>query len=704
LKILVSWLRELVDVPVTPAKLASDLHMAGFEVASVEPPPGAPADGDDAVIDLEITANRPDCLSVLGIAREVATLYDTLLKMPSLSILGRAERGQVANLRVTIEDAARCPRYCAALAEVQIAPSPAWMQHRLAAAGVRAINNIVDITNYALLEFGHPMHAFDFERLGGHELRIRAGRTGERVTTLDGQDRALMPDILVIADATRPQAIGGVMGGRESEVCDATRLIAFESAWFEPTGIRRTSRRLGLSTEASYRFERGADIEAPPVALARACALLEETGAGHVLPGFVDAYPAKRGRRLVEIDTTRVAQVLGADVPTSEITRTLEGLGFGVVPQASPSDQASPVSLAAERGTCLSVSVPSWRIDVGRDVDLIEEIARHFGYDRLPTSFPTLEQTPAEPDARLERDRLVRRLAASAGFAEAVTFSFIERGAALSFANAADLVDILNPLSEQFAVLRPSLLPGLVDAVAHNLRRGQEDARLFELGTVFNTEGGERRRVALAWVGAGAASHWSGSGRPVDFFDMKGAVELIAAGIGVAIELRSAERTYLVRGRSAAVCVADAESRAVGILGQLAPPLTAARDMPLHAEVYVAEVDVDAMAEVAASPLMFSSVPPPRHPAVVRDISIIVDDTLPAAVVRGTIHAAAPATLVRVREFDRYQGKGVPEGRVSLSYRFTFQAPDRTLTDADVQRAMTDIVQALIREHRAVQR
>jgi phenylalanyl-tRNA synthetase beta chain len=706
LKILVSWLRELVDVPVTPAKLASDLHMAGFEVASVEPPPGGPADGNDAVIDLEITANRPDCLSVLGIAREVATLYDTLLKMPSLATLGAADGTQVGGLRVTIEDPERCPRYCGAVADVRIAPSPPWMQQRLAAAGVRAINNIVDITNYVLLELGHPMHAFDFGRLGGHELRIRTARTGERVTTLDGQDRALVPDILVIADATRPQAIGGVMGGGDSEVSATTHLIALESAWFEPTAIRRTSKRLGLSTEASYRFERGADIEAPPVALARACALLEETGAGHALPGFVDAYPAQRGRTVVALDTARVTQVLGADVPTSEITRTLEGLGFGVVPQAVTADQPSSVSEPAGHGTCLSVTVPSWRIDVGRDVDLIEEIARHFGYDRLPTTFPTLEGTPAEPDGRLQRDRLVRRLAASAGFAEAVTFSFIERGAALSFATTKDLVDILNPLSEQFAVLRPSLLPGIVDAVAHNLRRGQEDARLFELGTVFNTRSGERRQVALAWVGAGSPRHWSGSGRPVDFFDMTGAVELIAAGLGAAVELRPAERPYLLRGRAAAVLVAggDADGAAIGVVGQLAPALTAGHDMPLHAEVYVAEVDLDALTDVAASRAMFSSVPPPRHPAVVRDISIIVDDTLPAARVRGTIHAAAPATLVRVREFDRYQGKGVPEGRVSLSYRFTFQAPDRTLTDADVQRAMTDIVQALIREHGAVQR
>ena len=704
MKILVSWLRELVDVPVTPAKLASDLHMAGFEVASVEPPPGAPAEGVDAVIDLEITANRPDCLSVLGIAREVATLYDTLLKMPSLATLGAADATQVGALRVTIEDPDRCPRYCGARAEVQIAPSPAWMQQRLAAAGVRAINNIVDVTNYVLLELGHPMHAFDFERLGGHELRIRTARGGERVTTLDGQDRPLVPDILVIADATRPQAIGGIMGGGDSEVSRGTHLIALESAWFEPTGIRRTSRRLGLSTEASYRFERGADIEAPPMALARACALLEEIGAGSALPGFVDAYPARRERRVVEIDTARVAQVLGADVPTSQITGTLEALGFGVVPQAAPPDVNPGAGHPPDGGACLSVTVPTWRIDVARDVDLIEEIARHFGYDRLPTTFPTLEQTAAEPDSRLQRDRLARRLAASAGFAEAVTFSFIERGAALSFAAPSDLVDILNPLSEHFAVLRPSLLPGVVDAVAHNVRRGQEDARLFELGTVFNTGSGERRALALAWVGAGAPGHWSGSGRPVDFFDMKGAVELIATGLGATLDCTPVERPHLVRGRSAVLRAAGTEGRAIGVMGQLAPALASARDMPLHAELYVAEVDLDALTDGGSPSLMFSSVPPPRYPAVVRDISIIVDDTLPAAVVRGTIHAAAPATLVRVREFDRYQGKGVPDGRVSLSYRFTFQAPDRTLTDAEVQRAMTGIVQALTREHRAVQR
>jgi phenylalanyl-tRNA synthetase beta chain len=693
LRILVSWLRELVDVPVPPAKLASDLHMAGFEVASVDPPPGATDAVEDAVIDLEITANRPDCLSVMGIAREVATLYDTAARVPPVASLEPVDAACTGDLRVTIEDPGRCPRYCAARAEVRIGPSPAWIERRLAAAGVRAINNVVDITNYVLIELGHPMHAFDFERLGGRELRIRTARPGERITTLDEQNRALTSDVLVIADADRPQAVGGIMGGAESEVSRATRLIALESAWFEPVGIRRTSKRLGLSTEASYRFERGADIDAPPIAMARACALIESTGAGRVLPGWVDAYAAPRDRRRVRLEVARVRRVLGADVPADEITRTLAALGF---------DVAEIQSHGSDR-TVLDVVVPSWRIDVTRDIDLVEEVARHFGYDRLPTTFPALDVAPAPPDARLERDRLVRRLAAGAGFAECVTFSFIERGAAIAYAADADLVEILNPLSEQFVVLRPSLLPGVVEAVAHNRRRGLDDARLFEVGTVFTLDRGERRALGLGWIGAASLPHWSGTGRAADFFDMKGTVELFASGLDLAIELRPVDHNALVRGRAAAV-LAGPDRKAVGVMGQLAPALASAREIPSQSQVYVAELDLDAMSEMVTTPVLFASAPPPRHPSIVRDISVVVDDILPAAIVRGTIQAAAPPTLVRVREFDRYQGEGVPQGRVSLSYRLTFQAPDRTLTDTEVQRAMTDIVQALVHEHRAVQR
>jgi phenylalanyl-tRNA synthetase beta chain len=701
LKILVSWLRELTDVPVPIAQLASDLHLAGFEVASVEPPPGASDAIDDAVIDFEITSNRPDCLSVLGLAREVATRYQTAFRVPDVASAGAASASRAGELAVTIEAPERCARYCGALADVRVGPSPDWMQHRLAAAGIRAINNIVDITNYVLLEIGQPMHAFDFERLGGRQLRVRLARAGERLKTLDGQERVLSDDVLVIADAERAQALGGIMGGADSEVTATTRLIALESAWFEPTGIRRTSRRMPLATEASYRFERGADIAAAPLAIARALYLLERIGCGKARTEWVDAYPAPRRMPDVRLELNRIEQTLGAPVPKEEAHRILDGLGFSVEPDAVPGG-------APDSGVRVSwlVGVPTWRVDVSRDVDLIEEIARHHGYDRLPTSFPPLTQAPAPEDARLERDRRVRRLAAAAGFSESVTFSFIERRAALEFAAESELVDILNPLSEAFAVLRPSLLPGLLDAIAHNRRHGQEDVRLFELGTSFSVSAGERRALGLAWTGAAQPLHWSGTRRAVDFFDMKGAVQLVSAAFGVLADCVPSDHPFLVPGRAARLVAASAaESRyPFGLIGQLIPALASARDIPVGSEVYVAELDLDAMFQSAAPSEAMTAVPPPRYPAVVRDISIVVDDILPAGKVRGTIRAAAPATLVEVREFDRYQGKGVPEGRVSVSYRLTFRATDRTLTDAEVQRAMDDILRELMAAHGAVQR
>jgi phenylalanyl-tRNA synthetase beta chain len=689
-KILVSWLRDIVDVPVAPAKLASDLHMAGFEVASVEPLPGASDVSDDAVIDLEITANRPDGLSVLGIAREVSTLYRTPLREPVTANLGRADAARLGDLTVTIEDPARCPRYCAAVADVRIAPSPDWMQRRLAAAGVRSINNVVDVTNYVLLEIGHPMHAFDAARIGGAELRIRLARKGEHVTTLDGQDRALAPDMLVIADATHATALAGVMGGAYSEVSSSTTVIALESAYFDPTTVRRTAKRLGLSTEASYRFERGADFAAPPAALARACELLTQIGAGGVRSGWIDARPGDRPTPVVMLEIDRVRAVLGAEVEPAEMRRVLEALGFTL-------KDAAPGRWAA--------SVPTWRIDVLRDIDLIEEIARHYGYDRLPTTFPPLTDVPSRPDRRQERDRVVRRVAASAGFSESVTFSFIARDSAAAFADPADSVDILNPLSELFAVLRPSLLPGLVDAIAHNRRRGLEDVQLFELGTVFSVARGERRAVGLAWTGTASGTHWSGSRRAADFFDLKGAVEALVASLGATATYAPIAVPFLVQGRAAGVDVqtADGKARRIGHLGLLLPGLAASHDVPAQTEIFVAELDLDLLTAETFDRIQRVAAPP-RHPAIVRDISIVVDDTLPSADVRGTIRAAAPATLVRLREFDRYQGKGVPDGRVSLSYRLTFQAADRTLTDAEVQRAMDEILQALVRAHRAVQR
>jgi phenylalanyl-tRNA synthetase beta chain len=345
-KLLVSWLRDLVDVPVRPDTLATDLHMIGFEVASVDPPPGS-SDTSDAVIDFEITANRPDCLSVVGLAREVATRYDTAQHAPAGLPLGEPDAARANGIAVTLEDLALCPRYCAAVADVRVGPSPDWLRHRLEAAGVRAINNIVDVTNYVLLERGQPMHAFDLARIEGGELRVRLARDGERLRTLDGQDRALQRDMLVIADASRATALAGIMGGAASEVTASTQTIVFESAWFDPSSVRRTSRRLGLSTEASYRFERGADIEAASSALARACALIEQIGAGSVRRPWIDAWLDPRPRRRVHLASARVEQVLGIAVDDADIDRILTGLGFTVD------------SRAVGR---FEVIVPSWRV------------------------------------------------------------------------------------------------------------------------------------------------------------------------------------------------------------------------------------------------------------------------------------------------------------------------------------------------------
>ena len=435
---------------------------------------GVNRDPDDAVIDFEITANRPDCLSVIGMAREVATRYRTAFRpLAPPALTGTADDVPV---RVDIVDAERCPRYTLAVADITIGPSPAWMVHALAAAGVRSINNIVDITNYVLLETGHPIHAFDMARLGGRRLVIRTAHAGETITTLDGQVRTLTPDMLVIADAERAQAVAGVMGGAGSEVSGTTTTIAIESAYFKPASVRRTSKRLGLSTEASYRFERGADVNAPLVALARACQLIEQLGAGTVRPGVVDAYPQPRPRTRVQLERAFITRMLGVTVADEEVERILTSLGCDL-------ERADD----RERDLQWTVVVPTWRNDLVRDVDLVEEVARHHGYDHLPVTFPTLTTAPAAPDPRLVRERAAKASAARAGFSEAVTFTFIERVAAEPFASGPEqLVVIANPLSETFAVLRPSLLPGLVDSLAHNRRREQRDVRLYETGTRFS--------------------------------------------------------------------------------------------------------------------------------------------------------------------------------------------------------------------------
>lgn len=669
MKIVHEWLSELAGIPADVETVAREISLRGFEVAGVE----------NGVIDFEITANRPDCLSHAGIAREAHVIWGNTARA---KLAGHVEGDP---LPVTIEAPDLCPRYAVQAFEVKVGPSPDWLARRLEAAGVRPINNVVDVTNYVMLEIGQPMHAFDLDRLAGPALVIRRAKAGERLTTLDGVDRELDPEMLVIADSSRAVAIGGVMGGRDSEIGTTTTRMVLESAYFHPPSVRRTSKRLGLRTEASTRFERGGDVNAPRLGLERAAALLAQIGAAAA--GVVkDVYPVARKPLRLVLRSSRIAHVLGVDVPKADVSRILTPLGFDVRQQDADS---------------WTVVVPSFRVDVTREVDLIEEVGRHFGFDRIPTTFPVLTAAQPAPDERIARDRRIRSILNAAGLSESMTFAFIERAAAEPFCAPGFVpVTIANPLSEKFAVLRPSLLPGLVDSASHNRRRGRRDVRLFETGSRF-TRVGETRAVGIVWTGAGTDAHWSSPPRPVDFFDIKGLVDLLCRAFQLShVSYARSEASHLVPGRAGAALSGDVE---IATFGQLAPALAERRALPAGEEVYVAEIDIDALvARAGSAELRVDALP--RYPSVVRDLSILVDEALPAADVRGTIRATAPEILHSIVEFDRYAGKGIPDGRVSLSLRLTFRSLDRTLTDDEVEAAMGGIVAALEKTHAAERR
>jgi phenylalanyl-tRNA synthetase beta chain len=695
MRLLVSWLRDFVDAPASPHDIADRLGLRGFEVAAVEP-----LEKGDAVIDLEVTANRPDCLGVLGLAREVATAYGLAFRLPSSEpgaklALAPVPTGASDRVTVSLDEAALCPRYAAAVAELAPSVTPGWMTSRLHASGIRPISPIVDITNYVLMEIGHPMHAFDLASLAGAELRIRRARRGESLTTLDGVSRPLDEEMLVIADAREPQAIAGVMGGAAAEVSPATRTVAFESACFKPSSVRRTSKRLGLKTEASARFERGADVNAPVVALQRAMALMHQIGAGRALGPIVDCYPEIRLPKAIRLRRARLALVLGLAVPDEDVVRILRSLGLEVAPGPDG----------------WTVGAPTFRVDLVREVDLIEEVGRHYGFDRLEPSFPATTSAAPPPDPRVRRNRAIRQALTAAGLSEAVTFGVIEERAAALFAAADRVIKVKNPLSAKFDTLRPSLLPGLVDAVAHNRRHGRRDVALFEIGARFSPIDGETDGVGFAWTGP-AEEHWAHPSRDVDFFDIKGAAERVCGIAGVRPGFEAVELPFLVPGQAASLSAAGAP---IGLVGLLAPAVAESRGVPRGDKVLVGELDLEriwTLGEGAGSldggPAALDRVRPlPRFPSVVRDLSIVVSDRLPAEIIRGTIQragGAGSAPLVATSFFDRYKGKGLPDDSVSLSVRLTFQADDRTLTDAEVQETFDGIVAALAKEHAATQR
>jgi phenylalanyl-tRNA synthetase beta chain len=665
-KVPLSWLREFVDFPTEPRQLGEDLTFVGLALEGLE------GRGDDAVLDLDITTNRVDCMNVYGVAREVSVLYGVPLRPPDLTF---PEAGPPAadDLEVTIEAPDLCPRFCARVLDVRLGPSPAWIRERLESVGVRPINNVVDLTNYVLMEMGHPSHAFDLARVPDGKLIVRWAREGDRLTTLDGVGRILTGRVGVVAGAEGALALAGIMGGASSEVFDETSTVALEAAWWDPLSIRRASKALGMHTEASHRFERGADPEAPPDATARIAHLLAKIGAGQARPGLIDRRPVPRARRTSVFRPTRAAAVLGTPVSEDRARRILTGLGFTVKEQP---------------GTW-EVEIPSWRGDVSREADLVEEVGRHLGVDRIQSTVPASRGAeglrPVQVATRAVREALV-----GAGLTEVINYAFVSDAEAGP--HAPPRLRLANPLSEEQGVLRSSLvMPGLVSTLRVNQRQGRRDVRVFEMGRVFGStpEGpGEESRVALLLAGA-TSPHWKSEGRAADFYDAKGVVELLGQHLGVgSLSFEPDGAPGFLHPGKAAVVSFDGQPR--GYVGSLHPDLAEAWE--LRDEAVVAELELGVLTAPAA-PVRVR--PLPRSPSVARDLSVIVDQGVPAAEVEALVKAAGGELLREVSVVARYEGPPIAAGKVSLTFSLVYQDPARTLTGEEVQASVDRVVAAL---------
>ncbi len=676
------WLGELVDVGLAPQELADRLTMAGLAVDAVKE-----AEGGDSVLEFDLTSNRPDCLSHLGIARETAALTGAAVRVADLTakdVGGKAEEFT----SVRIEDVDLCPRYAARVVRgVKIGPSPDWLVHRLQAIGQRPINNVADITNFVMHETGQPLHAFDLATLAEHRIVVRRARAGEKLKTLDGVGRELDTEMLVIADAERAVAVAGVMGGEETEISGSTADVLIESAYFAPQSVRRTSKALGLQTEASYRFERGVDYEGVRRAQDRCVALICELAGGTATVDAVDEYPKRIERPAVTLRPRRVKALTGLDVPVEECVRILNVLGF-------ERQDAADAGGGEER---IAFVVPTWRTDVSIEEDLVEEVARVYGYEKIQEALPPSPVT-GEYLAGDRRRRAARQVLTAAGYDEAVSFSFIDESNALDesgaslFEPAAGLqpvegegtfVHLSNPIIEGARLMRPSLLPGLLEATRHNFNHGTRDVRLFETGRVFASGGGKDGRPteveSLALVLTGEAlEEGRAAGRPADFFDLKGALEAAADAMRVGgLSFSPDSVRHLREGQAARV---ELGGVAVGTLGRLSEE-EAAR-YKFRQPVYVAEVSLTALLGSGERPARYT--PLPRYPGVARDVSLVAERRVTFGELRGAVLALGLEECRGVKLVDVYEGANLPEGKRSLTLRVEYRADDRTLRDEEV--------------------
>ncbi len=680
MRVPLEWLKEYVAIRLTPHALAERLTMAGLEVTGIE------QIDEETVFDIEVTPNRADCLSIIGVAREVAAITGQRLKLPQAAGGGRRGKRGGKSPRPTphaprpvirIEDRHGCTHYIGRLLTgVTIGPSPEWMQRRLIACGTRPINNVVDVTNYVLFEYGQPLHAFDFTRLAHGTILVRAARPKESMTTLDGVSRTLPVETLVIADAKRSVAVAGIMGGVGSEVTQATTDVLLESARFDPSTIRRTARKLGLASESSYRFERGVDPLGVEVASARAAELIQSL-AGGLEAARCDAGGLAMKRTAILLDPTRLTRWLGTPIDNTTIRTTLARL-------------SCRVASSGARGP-LHVTPPSFRQDLRHEVDLYEELARFVGYDRLPTHVPSASMigTRSEEALAYARRQSLRCVCASLGLIETINWSLIAESEITRIGlRPTDAVRLVNPLSQDHAYLRPTLLVGLLQAVRRNLTQGSAAVRFFELGSVVQPADGIER-VRLGMVLAGWWSRdWQGR-IPCDFFRLKGVLQALTTRLcHGTLQLVNARATWAEPGEETEVRL---NGRSLGVAGQVAESITAALD--LEQKVWFAELAVEEL--IAARRVAVTISAPAVFPPVKRDLSLVVAAQTPCEAVERTIRESAGVLASHVELIDRYTGKPIPSGKCGLTFSIEYRDPTRTLTATEVDGVHQRIGQTL---------
>lgn len=660
MKVSYNWLRQYIDFKVDPKDLAGKLTMAGLETKSID------ERGGDFIFEIEITSNRPDCLSIYGIAREIRGIFGSKLKPIKADLLKGAKLKKPS---IKIEDRKGCLRYVGRVMEgVEIGPSPKWLIERIEAVGLRPVNNVVDITNFCLLESGQPLHAFDHDKLDGGRIIVRRAKRGEEIATIDNVNRKLDENILVIADARKPVAIAGIMGGKDTEVGLSTKRILLESAYFDPPTIRMAAKRLGVSTESSYRFERSVDLRGVLPASNRAAQLICDLAKAKAISSATDEGMREEKRKRIEFRISRANKILGTAIPMSKCSAILRRLGLK----------------ARQKGKgALEVDIPSFRRDLKEEIDLAEEAARIYGYDKVPETLTRISIWGKGSQKSSDRivEQTIRQALIGMGLNEAITYSLISKDSSINkIMNAQEdnLLKVRNPLSSEYEVLRPSLLGGLLDVLAYNINRKISDIRIFELGKVYGvgTAPSEKGALAIALCGM-KVKDWKKK-EALDIFDLKGTIEAFLEKVGI-LEYEFEAKPFPIFAPSASSSIKVA-GKDIGLFGKASKALLDRYD--IKNPIFISELDLNPIFSYATLERKFAELP--RYPSVVRDISLIVDDKVSNKEIVDLIRKTCGESAVSINPFDLYRGEQVPKGSKSILYSVEYRACDRTLTDEEV--------------------